>query len=80
MWHSGTSVGFLYVLKNGQVPNQITLDNVLDEVNAKYVRLSWDTPFTCSDFRVVVRYGWFHLFIPWDLKFKISFTLKQELN
>ena len=46
----------MYVLENGQVPNQITLDNVLDEVNAKDVRLSWDTPFTCSDFRVVVRY------------------------
>ena len=54
----------MYVLENGQVPNQITLDNVLDEVNAKDVRLSWDTPFTCSDFRVVVRYDWFQLLIP----------------
>ena len=54
-WFSGTSVSFMYVLENGQVPNQITLDNVLDEVNAKDVRLSWETPFTCSDFRVVVR-------------------------
>ena len=54
-WFSGTSVSFMYVLENGQVPNQITLDNVLDEVNAKDVRLSLETPFTCSDFRVVVR-------------------------
>ena len=45
----------MYVLENGQVPNQITLDNVLDEVNAKDVLLSLETPFTCSNFRVVVR-------------------------
>ena len=48
-------MSFMYVLENGQVPNQISLDNVLEEVNANDVRLSWKAPFTCSDFRVVVK-------------------------
>ena len=76
IWYLGTSVEFMYVLENGQVPNQITLDNVLDEVNAKDVRLSWGTPFTCSDFRVVVRYDdRFRQFIQHDLKSKVSCNL-----